>query len=67
MPDFTIEPDLPPRNGPHHKQIVATRPMPKTQTGKYITLECGHILMSFGDLSHTGGRVLCLECKKQDG
>jgi|SRR5581483_3925251 len=62
--DLTFEPDLPPGDTEFHKRIVATVPMEGSRTGKHITLECGHEVLSFGDVSHTGGRVLCLECMK---
>jgi hypothetical protein len=59
-----IEPDLPPRNTPAYRRIMKVEPVPNTRASYYCTLECGHVVMTFGDLKHTEGRVLCTECRK---
>lgn len=58
-----IEPDEGPRNTVFHKQIKRVRRIPHTRSGHMLVLECGHEVMSFGDLSRTGGVALCTECR----
>ena len=60
---MTIEPDRPPRRTEFHRKILAVRPIPNTRSGHYIDLNCGHEVISFGDLSHAQGRVLCTVCR----
>jgi len=57
------EPDEGPRNTRHHKRIVSAAPIPGTRSGKTVTLECGHVVRTFGDLAHAGGVVLCTACR----
>lgn len=57
-----LEPDLGPT--PYHRRIVATEPLPGTRNGHLCTLECGHMVQTFGKLSHARGRrVLCTACR----
>ena len=51
---------------PYHRRIVATKPIPGTSAGHICELECGHLTMTFGKLSHAiEGQVLCTECRKE--
>ena len=61
-----LEPDEEPRTSRFHRRIVSTAPMPHTRTGHYCDLECGHRVMTFGNLEMAGGRVLCTECRDRD-
>lgn len=65
MTSFSIEPDPLPRRGPWHKKIKAIHPIRDTRTGNQLTLECGHVVQSFGDLnrSDSEGLVLCTQCR----
>jgi hypothetical protein len=58
-----IEPDEGPRNTPFHKRILQVTPLPNTLSGTTLDLECGHRVMGFGNLGHTGGVTLCLQCR----
>jgi hypothetical protein len=58
-----LEPDEGSRNTEFHMRIVAIEPVPNTRSGNYLTLECGHRTMAFGDLKHAGGVVLCSACR----
>jgi hypothetical protein len=58
-----LEPDEGPRNSRFHKRILKTTPIPQTRVGNYLDLECGHRVMTFGDLTHAGGVVLCTDCR----
>lgn len=60
---FTIEPDLPPRQTAFHKRITHIHPIPNTRAGNDLILECGHRVQSFGDLRHAEGRVFCTQCR----
>ena len=60
-----LEPDDEPRTSPFHQTIVGTRPIPNTRTGHFVTLACGHEVMTFGKLEHARGRVLCTACRAQ--
>lgn len=64
--EITIEPDPDPRNGPFHKRITHVVKIPNTKTGHWLGLECGHKVQSFGSLEHAQGRVLCVECRRDD-
>jgi hypothetical protein len=57
-----LEPDLGPT--PHHRRVIATKALSGTRTGHRCLLECGHEVLTFGDLRHSGGIVLCDECRK---
>lgn len=46
-----------------YKKITWTTPIPNTRTGHYVTLECGHQVMTFGNLNLTAGILLCQKCK----
>ena len=48
------------------RRIVEIRPLSNTRAGNWLTLECGHRVMAFGDLAHCEGWVLCLECLKRE-
>lgn len=58
-----LEPDEGPRDTPHHKRITSTGKIPGTKTGHWANLECGHRVMTFGDLKHANGVVLCTQCR----
>ena len=58
-----LEPDEAPRDTPHHRRILRTVPIPNTRGGNVLELECGHRAMTFGDLRHANGVVLCMECR----
>jgi hypothetical protein len=58
-----IEPDPEPRNTEWHKRILRAAPVPNTRTGRYLDLECGHQVMSFGKLEYAQGRVFCTQCR----
>lgn len=60
-----LEPDPGPHNSRFHKRIVGVAPIPGTQAGHRLTLECGHRPMAFGDLKHIDGVVLCVDCRDQ--
>jgi len=62
-----LEPDPEPRDSPFHKRIVSTRPIPNTRTGHVATLECGHVVQTFGWLSLAHGVVLCMQCRDRGG
>lgn len=51
------------RNTQFHKRIVNVKPIPNTKSGHYADLECGHRVMTFGDLNLTGGVALCMQCR----
>ena len=58
-----LESDDEPRDTVFHKRITRVSPLPNTRSGHMVTLECGHRAMTFGDLDHCGGVVLCTECR----
>jgi hypothetical protein len=58
-----ISPDLPPRNTPWHRRIVKALPIPNTQRGNDVQLECGHWVQTFGKLELAEGRLLCRDCQ----
>lgn len=58
-----LEPDEAPRESPFHKRILRTQPIKGTRTGHWADLECGHRVMTFGDLAKAEGKVLCTECR----
>ena len=58
-----LEPDEGPRDTRHHKRIVRIKPIPNTFTAHEVTLECGHWVQTFGNLTHAGGVVLCTKCR----
>jgi hypothetical protein len=62
-----LEPDENPRNSPFHKRILRTAPVANTLSGHWVDLECGHRVMSFGNLAHAGGVLLCSQCRKNAG
>ena len=49
-------------HGPHHRTIVNKIPILNTKTGFFLTLECGHMSQSFGNLEHARGKVYCAAC-----
>lgn len=51
------------RKTPFHKRIVATRRIPHTRSGNICTLECGHVVQTFGDLNRAEGVSLCFQCR----
>lgn len=50
-------------NNQFRKRIVSTTPIPNTRTGHWCNLECGHRVMTYGNLDHAKGRVLCTQCR----
>lgn len=62
-----LEPDDGPRDTWAHKRIVAVDRIPNTRNGHMLDLECGHRVMSFGNLTHAGGVVLCDQCRQGNG
>lgn len=58
-----LEPDEGPRDTRFHKRIVSTKRIPNTRAGHYAALECGHQVMTFGNLSHAEGVALCTQCR----
>jgi hypothetical protein len=58
-----LEPDEGPREGPLYKRIVRTKPIPNTRSGHRVQLECGHTVMTFGNLAHACGVVFCTQCR----
>jgi hypothetical protein len=63
--DVTITPDVGPRNTIWHRKIVESARLPNTKTGNIVRLDCGHTVMTFGDLSRACGIVLCDQCREQ--
>jgi hypothetical protein len=61
--DSYIEPDDGPRNTRFHMRIVRKEPIRGTQSGMNVTLECGHGVQTYGDLSLAGGVLLCAKCR----
>lgn len=55
------------RHTQFHKRIVDSVPIPNTKTGRNCTLECGHVVQTFGDISNCGGVALCMRCREQHG
>jgi len=45
-----------------YKRILKVTPLPDTKTGNWLSLECGHSVMSFGNLDYLQGVVLCVKC-----
>jgi len=63
-----IEPEPEPREiTEFHRTIVGTRPMPNTRSGNFVLLDCGHQVMTFGNLAHANGKVLCTVCRARAG
>ena len=60
-----MEPDEGPRASPDHKRIVKIERIPNTRSGNTATLECGHRVMTFGNLEHAEGVALCLRCREE--
>ena len=58
-----IEPDEGPRDSRFHKRIVSAKKMAGTRGGNTVMLECGHGVLTFGDLAHAKGVVLCTKCR----
>lgn len=58
-----MEPDEGPRDSPFHMRILETTRIPHTKTGQRALLECGHVVMTFGDLAKANGVALCTECR----
>ena len=58
-----LEPDEPPRDTPFHMRILSVRTIPNTRSGHIATLECGHLVRTFGRLALAEGRVLCTQCR----
>jgi hypothetical protein len=61
-----LEGDDGPRNTRWHHRIVRVEKIRNTQSGNYVTLECGHTVQAFGDLSQAAGIILCLKCRDYD-
>jgi hypothetical protein len=62
-----LEPDEGPRDTRFHKRIMRTRPIIGSRAGHWCDLECGHRIMSFGNLAHAAGVVLCTQCRDLEG
>jgi hypothetical protein len=58
-----LEPDEGPRNTAFHKRIVKSAPIATTRSGYFHDLECGHRVMTFGNLEHVNGVILCTACR----
>lgn len=58
---ITFSPDK--GRGLYHRSIVNIVPIAGTRSGNHCVLECGHIVQTFGDIRHSGGMVLCQQCK----
>jgi len=58
-----VEPDDGRRDTAFHKRIVRTERLAQFRNGHMIDLECGHRVMTFGNLEHAGGVLLCSQCK----
>lgn len=58
-----LEPDDGSRNTRFHKRILRVERIPNTRAGANVTLECGHGVTTFGDLTHAAGVVLCTKCR----
>jgi hypothetical protein len=58
-----LEPDEGPRDTLFHKRIVKVERIANTRVGNWCVLECGHRAMTFGDLTHCGGVLLCMQCR----
>jgi hypothetical protein len=61
-----IEADEGVRDSRFHFGIVKVIPIPNTLSGHNVTLECGHVVTAFGNLSHANGVVLCTTCRDND-
>jgi hypothetical protein len=59
-----IEPDE--GRTPYHKRIAHVERLENTRSGHRLRLECGHECLAFGDLTVTGGMVLCEPCRDAD-
>lgn len=46
----------------YHRRILTMAPILNTRTGNICTLECGHIVQTFGKVDPVG-KVLCTECR----
>ena len=65
LPELKIEPERPEdRDTEFHKRITAYRRIPNTRSGHYVVLECGHQVMTFGNLEHAQGKALCVRCRE---
>ena len=55
------------RDGPFHRAIVESSPIPDTRTGKVCRLSCGHVVKTFGGLALLGpdAKVLCERCEAE--
>lgn len=62
---ITLEPDEGPRNTGFHRRILNVRKIPNTRTGYMLALDCGHQVMTFGNLGHAAGLILCTQCRDQ--
>lgn len=60
-----IEPDAGPRDTVYHKRIIDIKPIPNTRSGNVCTLECGHVVQTFGSLLPAQGVVLCTQCRDE--
>jgi len=61
--DSYLEPDEGARDSRFHVGIVSIERIPNTRVGCRVTLTCGHVVMTFGDLQAAQGRVLCTVCR----
>lgn len=60
-----LEPDDNPRDTRFHKKIRRIiKTIPNTKTGFMLELECGHRVMSFGNLAHANGVLYCVACRE---
>lgn len=58
---------MPDMGGPSlwRRRIVQSAPIPNTKTGQQHTLECGHVIMTFGSMGHLGGvEAMCTACRE---
>lgn len=62
-----LEPDEGPRSTRFHKRILRVEKIPGFRSASNVTLECGHGVQAFGDLSHAGGVLFCAKCRDLEG
>ena len=62
-----LEPDEGPRNTRYHMRILRTEPVPSPVPNMpnrhQLVLECGHGVLTIGNLAHAGGRIFCTKCR----
>jgi hypothetical protein len=46
----------------YRREIVSVVPPSEGDFGNYVTLKCGHTVVTFGDLNIVGGYLYCSQC-----